>query len=98
MIIHSVIFKLKYAKGSDQERVFLETANQLSAIPGVNNLQSYRQTNKKNGFSYGLSMEFETSKAYKNYNEHPSHKAFIQDYWIDGVEEFLEIDYEPLSL
>lgn len=98
MIIHSVIFKLKYAKGSVQEKVFLEAANQLAAITGVNNLQSYRQTNRKNKFDYGLSMEFETSLAYKSYNEHPSHRAFIQDYWIDGVEEFLEIDYEPLSL
>lgn len=98
MIIHSVIFKLKYAKGSVQEKVFLEAANQLAAIPGVNNLQSYRQTNKKNKFDYGLSMEFETSLDYKSYNEHPSHLAFIQEYWIDGVKEFLEIDYEPLSL
>jgi hypothetical protein len=41
-------------------------------------------------------MEFESAIAYEAYNQHPEHQEFIKDYWVDGVDDFLEIDYEPL--
>lgn len=40
-------------------------------------------------------MEFSDAAAYRAYNEHPDHVRFVQERWISGVEEFLEIDYEP---
>jgi hypothetical protein len=42
-------------------------------------------------------MEFETSKAYEDYNQHPDHIAFVQTFWVNEVKDFLEIDYEPFK-
>ena len=39
-------------------------------------------------------MEFADADAYRAYNEHPSHTAFVRDRWIPEVEEFLELDFE----
>jgi heme-degrading monooxygenase HmoA len=97
MIRHTVIFKLKYPKGSSEETEFLNAASKLSTIPGVRNFESLRQTSKKNDFDYGLSMEFETMKAYDEYSKHSEHIKFVQTYWAKYVEKFLEIDYEPIK-
>ena len=97
MILHTVVFKLKYPKGSAAEKRFLETAMQLASIPGVCHFKGFRQISKKNAFEYGLSMEFESKAAYDAYNQHPDHTAFLKDYWEDGVADFLELDYKPLT-
>jgi heme-degrading monooxygenase HmoA len=96
MIQHSVIFKLKYAKGSEKEKYFFEASMKLALIPGIINFQCLRQTSKKNNFDYGLTMKFKSKEDYQAYNDHPDHTRFIKAYWIKGVEDFLEIDYEPL--
>jgi len=96
MIIHTVVFRLKHEPGSHEEKNFLNAARQLASIPDVRNLQSFRQIGKKNNFDFGLSMEFNSIKEYETYNQHDDHLAFIEDFWVNGVEEFLEIDYEPL--
>jgi len=41
-------------------------------------------------------MEFDTQVQFDFYSNHPDHQAFIQDFWIPNVEDFLEIDYLPL--
>jgi len=97
VIIHTVVFKLKYGRDSDEEKNFLSAAKQLASIPGVKNLQSFRQISKKNDFDFGLSMEFETMETYEAYNRHDDHQSFIKNYWIDAVEDFMEIDYKQLS-
>lgn len=97
MIRHTVVFKLKHPKNSPEEKEFLNAIEKLSYIPGVQEFELMRQTSKKNNFDYGLSMEFETSKAYEAYNQHPDHIAFVQTFWIKEVKDFLEIDYEPLN-
>lgn len=95
MVQHAVVFSLKYPKSSMDEKKFLDAALRLGSIPGVRHLKCHRQTSKKNNFHYGLTMEFETDGAYQAYNTHPDHLAFIKDFWIDGVEDFIEIDYAP---
>ncbi|MGN6436626.1 MAG: Dabb family protein [Agriterribacter sp.] len=97
MIRHSVIFKLKYAKGSAEETAFLRATEKLADIPGVTAFEQLQQVSRKNKFDYGLSMEFANQQAYDVYNNHPAHTAFIQEFWIQGVEDFLEIDYVPLG-
>lgn len=42
-------------------------------------------------------MEFADADACRRYNEHPDHTRFVQERWLPEVEEFLEIDYAPLS-
>jgi hypothetical protein len=97
MIRHTVVFKLKHVKGSDGEKEFLTAIKKLSLIPGVQKFELLRQTGKKNNYDYGLSMEFESVKAYEAYSNHPDHNAFVQTYWLKDVSEFLEIDYEPFD-
>lgn len=98
MITHSVIFKLKYPKGSTEAISFLKAATQLAHIPGVQAFKPLLQVSTKNKFEYGLTMQFESQQEYDRYNSHPQHSAFIQAYWIPFVEDFLEIDYLPLDL
>lgn len=96
MIRHSVIFKLKHQKGSTQEALFLEKAKQLASIPGVEKFECLRQISPKNKFDFGLSMEFANDALYKQYNNHPDHVYFVQQCWLNEVEDFLEIDYAQL--
>ncbi|MBU2906461.1 Dabb family protein [Arenibacter algicola] len=96
MIQHTVVLKLKYPKGSPEEKEFLSAAAKLALIPGVHNFQSLRQTGKKNDFDYCLSMEFDNMVAYEAYNTDPDHNRFVATYWAKYVEKFLELDYEPI--
>jgi len=47
----------------------------------------------KNGYRYGISMEFADRSAYERYNEHPDHVRFVQERWQSEVSDFLELDY-----
>jgi heme-degrading monooxygenase HmoA len=96
MIRHTVVFKLKYPKGSSEETEFLNAAKKLSVIPGIQNFEFLRQISKKNTFDYGLSMEFDTLAGYEAYNAHPDHQKFVEIYWMKYVDEFMEIDYKPM--
>jgi quinol monooxygenase YgiN len=95
MITHTVFFKLKHAAGSAAESAFLERALTLAEIPGVIGLRCVRQTGRKNDYAWGLLMDFADQRAYDAYNADPRHTAFVQQYWLPEVEQFLEIDYVP---
>ena len=96
MIRHTVVLKLNYPKGSSEEKEFMKETGKLSAIPGVKKFEILKQTSKENKFEYGISMEFGTKKTYDEYLQHPEHVAFVQNYWLKYVKDFLEIDYEPM--
>lgn len=96
MIRHTVVFRLKHADGSPQERAFLQDAYELAKIPGVKNFEAMRQVGRKNNYRFGLSMDFADQRAYDGYNDHPAHVAFVRDRWVPEVAEFLEIDYAPM--
>jgi hypothetical protein len=93
MIRHTVVFTLKHANGSAEERKFIEDALVLTEIPGVNKFERLRQVSPKNNFSFGFSMEFADQAAYDTYNNHPLHVAFVRDRWLVEVSDFLETDY-----
>jgi hypothetical protein len=95
MIRHTVVFKLNHPKDSPEEKRFLEEIQKLSSIPGVKKFELLRQVSKKNNFDFGLSMEFESVKAYEGYSNHPDHNTFVKTYWVTQVKDFMEIDYEP---
>ena len=42
-------------------------------------------------------MEFADQAAYEAYNQHPDHVRFVQDRWLNEVEDFLEIDYSAIA-
>jgi Stress responsive A/B Barrel Domain len=97
MIRHTVVFRLKHARGSGEERAFLDAARILAAIPGVEKFEQLRQVSAKNDYHLGFSMEFADQSAYAVYNDHPDHVAFVRDRWIPEVAAFMEIDYVPLG-
>jgi Stress responsive A/B Barrel Domain len=93
MIRHTVVFRLKHAKGSAQEADFLKAADVLVKIPGVQKFEKLRQVSPKNDYDFGFSMEFVDQAAYSFYNDHPDHVAFVQGRWVPEVAAFMEIDY-----
>ena len=94
-IRHTVVLTPRHAAGSPEEADFLAAAAGLAAIPGVEAFEILRETSPKNGYRFGISMEFADAAAYAAYNKHPDHVRFVQDRWLPEIEDFLEIDYEP---
>ncbi len=92
-IRHTVAFTLVHREGSAEERDFLDAAEHLATIPGVEAFELLAEVSPKNGYRFGLSMEFADRAAYEGYNEHPDHVGFVQERWLSEVSEFLELDY-----
>jgi Stress responsive A/B Barrel Domain len=92
-IRHTVTFALAHDDGSAEERDFLAAAARLGEIPGVEAFEVLREVSPKNGFRFGLSMEFADQAAYDGYNEHPDHVRFVEERWLPEVGDFLEVDY-----
>jgi hypothetical protein len=92
-IRHTVAFTLAHPEGSAEERDFLEAATRLVAIPGVEAFELLSEVSPKNGYRFGISMEFADRAAYDGYNEHPDHVRFVQERWLAEVSDFLELDY-----
>ena len=92
-IRHTVAFTLAHAEGSAAEQDFLEAAERLAAIPGVEAFELLDEVSPKNSYRFGMSMEFADRAAYDGYNEHPDHVRFVQERWVDEVRDFLELDY-----
>jgi heme-degrading monooxygenase HmoA len=90
---HTVAFTLVHEDGSAEERDFLEAAEHLATIPGVEAFELLAEVSPKNGYRFGISMEFADRSAYDRYNEHPHHIRFVQQRWLAEVREFLELDY-----
>ena len=42
-------------------------------------------------------MRFADKRAYKSYDLHPTHIAFVRDRWLPEVAAFMEIDYVALE-
>jgi hypothetical protein len=91
-IRHTVVFALRDPEGAAD---FLAAAQKLAAIPGVAEFEILDEVSPKNGYRYGISMEFAGRDAYDAYNGHPDHVRFVQERWLPEVADFLEIDYRP---
>jgi hypothetical protein len=96
MIRHTVVFTLKHAPGSAEEKSFLSAALILAKIPMVRKFEQLRQVSRKNDYKFGFSMEFDDQAGYDTYDQHPDHVAFVRDRWKKEVTDFLEIDYTRL--
>ena|SRR4249920_177964 len=94
-IRHTVSFDLRHPPSSPEEAEFLAAAEALAAVPGVEAFQVVREVSPKNGFRFGISMEFADEDAYAAYNAHPDHVRFVEQRWLAEVADFLEIDYAP---
>ena len=92
-IRHTVAFTLVHEEGSAEERDFLRAAAHLATIPGVEAFELLAEVSPKNGYRFGILMEFADRAAYDRYNEHPDHVRFVEERWVPEVTEFLELDY-----
>ena len=92
-IRHTVVFTLVHPAGSESEGDFLEAAERLAAIPEVEAFELLAEVSPKNGYRFGISMEFADRAAYERYNAHRDHVRFVQERWLSEVSEFLELDY-----
>jgi hypothetical protein len=92
-IRHTVVFELRHAPGSQEEIDFLAASERLAAIPGVEAFEVLREVSPKNGYRFGISMEFADEAAYAAYNAHSDHVGFVEERWLAEVSDFLEIDY-----
>ena len=92
-IRHTVVFALVHPAASESETGFLEAAEQLATIPGVEAFELLAEVSPKNGYRFGISMEFADQAAYERYNGHPDHVRFVQERWLSEVSDFLELDY-----
>ena len=92
-IRHTVAFTLRHEPGSAAENAFLEAAELLAEIPGVERFELLREVSPKNDFRFGISMELANDAAYAAYKAHPDHVRFVEERWLPEVVDFLEIDY-----
>ena len=96
MIEHTVCFTLVHPEGSEAERAFLTGAQEvLSAVPGVQAFTVSRQVSAKSGYRFRFSMRFADEDAYRAYDAHPEHAAFVAQRWATEVREFQELDFTP---
>jgi hypothetical protein len=95
-IRHAGIFNFKPTVSESQKHEFFIALKALEEINGVEKMEVSRQTSAKNKFKYGFSMEFASNEIYQAYSIHPQHDAFVKDFFIPLVEDFMEIDTEKL--
>ncbi len=95
-IRHAGIFNFKPTVSESQKHEFFVALKALEDINGVEKMEVSRQTSTKNKFKYGFSMEIASNEIYQAYSIHPQHDAFVKDFFIPLVEDFMEIDTEQL--
>jgi hypothetical protein len=95
-IRHAGIFNFKATVSESQKHAFFVALKALEEISGVEKMEVSRQTSSKNKFKYEFSMEFASNEVYQAYSIHPQHDAFVNDYFIPLVDDFMEIDTEKL--
>jgi hypothetical protein len=95
-IRHAGIFNFKATVSESQKHAFFVALKALEEISGVEKMEVSRQTSSKNKFKYEFSMEFASNEIYQAYSIHPQHDAFVNDYFIPLVDDFMEIDTEKL--
>ena len=94
-IQHTVVFRLVHEAGSPEEREFLATGRAvLTSIPGVEDFTIRRQVSPKSDLEHQFSMVFRDRDAYRAYDAHPAHTAFVSERWVPEVAAFQEYDFE----
>ena len=92
-----VVFKLMHAKGSEEEKKFLEDSESiLGSIPYAAKFMVCHEVSPKNGFDYGFSFDFMSKEDYQNYNNDPRHINYVNERWLKEVTEFMEIDLKEM--
>ena len=97
MIRHTVSFTLVHAEGSAEEAAFLARGREvLTAVPGVEDFTVSRQVSPKSSHRFQFAMTFADEEAYRAYDAHPAHRAYVSTSWDNEVADFQELDLVPL--
>lgn len=89
-VIHTVVFRLR----PDAGPTFLEDARRiLEGIPGVQDFRIRHQVSPKSDLTHQFHMVFADAEAYRAYDTHPDHVAFVAERWLPEVESFQEYDF-----
>lgn len=96
-VLHTVTFDLKHPVGSPEaEKFFADAKKILTAVPGVQDFQAYRQCSPKNEMQYGFLMRFRDQATMDAYTAHPDHDKFVKERWDTEVTRFQESDFVAL--
>ncbi|MDH6357856.1 Dabb family protein [Parabacteroides sp. PF5-9] len=96
-VLHTVTFSLKHPLASAEANLFIADAKRiLTAVPGVEDFQAYRQCSPKSDMQYGFLMRFRDQSAMDAYTAHPDHMAFVTARWDTEVTQFQESDFISL--
>lgn len=98
VIRHSGLFNFKSNVTEEEKSAFFRTLKDLETIFWVQKMEVSKQTNSKNKYQYGFSMEFDDEDNYRAYQLNPIHDAFVKDYWLKMVDDFIEIDTEQMII
>ncbi|GAA3592065.1 Dabb family protein [Agrococcus terreus] len=92
-ITHTVAFRLVHEAGSDAEAAFLADGHAaLTSIEHVRDFVVSRQVSPKSDLTWHFSMRFDDEDAYREYDAHPTHRAFVAERWMPEVAAFQELD------
>lgn len=87
MIKHVVLIKFKSALTPLDFQSFNTAANGLKAIPNVENLTFGKTfTDRGQGYTHLLTMDFASKDALQAYNVHPIHQKFVQEIILPNIE------------
>ncbi len=96
-VLHTVTFDLKHPAGSPEADKFIADGKRiLTAVPGVQDFQAYRQCSPKNDMQYGFLMRFRDQATMDAYTAHPDHAQFVRERWDTEVTRFQESDFIAL--
>lgn len=96
-VLHTVTFALKHPAGSPEANKFIADGKRtLTAVPGVQYFQAYRQSSPKSDMQYGFLMRFRDQAAMDAYTAHPDHVQFVRERWDTEVTRFQESDFIAL--
>lgn len=96
-VLHTVTFDLKHPAGSAEAEKFIADGKRiLTAVPGVQDFQAYRQCSPKNEMQYGFLMRFRDQATMDAYSAHPDHDRFVKERWDTEVTRFQESDFVAL--
>jgi len=96
-VLHTVTFDLKHPVGSPEAEKFITDGKRiLTAVPGVQDFQAYRQSSPKNDMQYGFLMRFRDQATMDAYTAHPDHDRFVKERWDTEVTRFQESDFVAL--
>lgn len=87
-----ILFSLDFAKGTPEEKAFIDKTNELAKMPTVKQFVWLKlEDNKK--FTHGLTIVFEDKAGLDAYVNTPEHRSVIKEVWKGVAKDPQVTDY-----